>query len=121
MAQLVKSHWEDPLQKGRATRASILAWRIPWTVHSPWSLKELDTTEQLSLFSYPYMTIGKTVALATWTFVGKVLSLLFNMPSRSVIAFVCREVYHYRFYFTFSDWSVQLIYFLIQFQWAVCF
>ena len=26
--------WEDPLEKGRATRSSILAWRIPWTVQS---------------------------------------------------------------------------------------
>ena len=25
--------WEDPLQKGKATHSSILAWRIPWTVH----------------------------------------------------------------------------------------
>ena len=40
---------------------------------------------QLSAFfivqlSYPYMTTGKTVALTRWTFVGKVMSLLFNMP-----------------------------------------
>ena len=27
--------WEDPLEKGKATHASILAWRIPWTVYSP--------------------------------------------------------------------------------------
>ena len=27
--------WEDPLEKGKATHSSILAWRIPWTV-SPW-------------------------------------------------------------------------------------
>ena len=25
--------WEDPLEKGKATHSSILAWRIPWTVH----------------------------------------------------------------------------------------
>ena len=25
--------WEDPLEKGKATQSSILAWRIPWTVH----------------------------------------------------------------------------------------
>ena len=34
--------------------------------------------------SHPYMTIGKTIALTRWTFVGKVMSLLFNMPSRLV-------------------------------------
>ena len=35
--------------------------------------------------SHPYMTTGKTLALITWTFVGKVMSLLFNMLSRLVI------------------------------------
>ena len=39
--------WEDPLEKGKATHSSILAWKIPWT--SPWGHKESDTTEQLSL------------------------------------------------------------------------
>ena len=28
--------WEDPLEKGKATHSSILAWRIPWTIESPW-------------------------------------------------------------------------------------
>ena len=41
--------------------------------------------------SYPYMTTGKTIALTTWTFVGKVMSLLFNMLSRLVIAFLPRS------------------------------
>ena len=55
MAQLVKNPpvmwetwvqslgWEDPLEKGKTTHSSILAWRIPW------GRKELDTTERLSL------------------------------------------------------------------------
>ena len=38
--------------------------------------------------SHPYMTTGKTIALSSWTFVGKVISLLFNMLSRLVIAFL---------------------------------
>ena len=38
--------------------------------------------------SHPYMTTGKTIALTRWTFVGKVMSLLFNMLSRFVIAFL---------------------------------
>ena len=54
MAQLVKNlpamqetwvrslGWKDPLEKGKATHSSILAWRIPW------GLKELYTTERLS-------------------------------------------------------------------------
>ena len=41
--------------------------------------------------SHPYMTIGKSIALTTWTFVGKVMSLLFNMLSRLVIAFLLRS------------------------------
>ena len=39
--------WEDPLEKGKATHSSILAWRIPW--NSPWSRRESDPTEPLSL------------------------------------------------------------------------
>ena len=38
--------------------------------------------------SHPHMTTGKTIALTRWTFVGKVMSLLFNMLSRLVIAFL---------------------------------
>ena len=41
--------------------------------------------------SHPYMTIGKTIALTRWTFVGKVISLLLNMPSRLVITFLPRS------------------------------
>ena len=38
--------------------------------------------------SHPYMTAGKTIALTRWTFVSKVMSLLFNMLSRLVITFL---------------------------------
>ena len=48
--------------------------------------------------SHPYMTTGKTIALTRWTFVGKVMSLLFNMLSRLVIRFC--------FYFTF--WGIHI-------------
>ena len=41
--------------------------------------------------SHQYMTTGKTVALAIWTFVGKVMFLLFNMLPRLVIAFLPRS------------------------------
>ena len=41
--------------------------------------------------SHPYMTTGKTMALIRWTFVGKIMSLLFNMLSRLVIAFLPRS------------------------------
>ena len=41
--------------------------------------------------SHPYMTTGKTIASPRWTFVGKVMSLLFNMLSRLVIAVLLRS------------------------------
>ena len=41
--------------------------------------------------SHPYMTTGETIALTRWTFVGKVMSLLFNMLSRLVITFLPRS------------------------------
>ena len=43
--------------------------------------------------SHPYMTTGKTKALTRWRFVGKVMSLLFNMLSRLVITFLPRSVF----------------------------
>ena len=43
--------------------------------------------------SHPYMTNGKIIALTIWTFVGKVMSLLLNMLSRFVIAFLSRSKY----------------------------
>ena len=43
------------------------------------------------LFSHPCMTTGKTIALTRWTFVGKVMSLLFNMLSRLFITFLPRS------------------------------
>ena len=41
--------------------------------------------------SHPYMTTRKAIALTRWTFVGKVMSLLFNMLSRLVIVFLPRR------------------------------
>ena len=41
--------------------------------------------------SHPYMTTGKTITLTTWTFVDKVMSLLYNMLYRLVIAFIPRS------------------------------
>ena len=40
--------------------------------------------------SHPYMTTGKTIALTIWTFVGRVMSLFFNILSRFVVAFLPR-------------------------------
>ena len=52
---------------------------------SPWGHKELDKTEQLNWLT------AKSIALTIWTFVGKVMSLLFNRLSRFVIAFLPRS------------------------------
>ena len=41
--------------------------------------------------SHPYMTTGKTIAMTSWTFVGKVMSVLFNMLFRLVMAFLPRS------------------------------
>ena len=79
-----KMHWLDlleiqgilksPLQHHRS-KASILQ-------HSAFFLVQL---------SHPYMNTKKTKALTRWTFVGKVMSLLFNMLSRLVITFLPRS------------------------------
>ena len=53
---------------------------IPW--HSTFFIVQL---------SHPYMTTGKTIALTRWTFVGIVMSLLFNTLSRLVITFIPRS------------------------------
>ena len=45
----------------------------------------------IAQLSHPYMTTGKTIALTRWTFVGKVIFLLFNMLSRLFIAFLPRS------------------------------
>ena len=46
--------WEDPLERGKATHSSILAWRIPWTVQSAWS----QSRTQLSNFHFTSATGG---------------------------------------------------------------
>ena len=63
------------LLQHHSSKASIL-------VHSPFFIVQL---------SHPYMTTGKTIALTRWTFVDKVMSLLFNMLPRLVIAFLPRS------------------------------
>ena len=87
---------EDPLEKEMATYSSTLAWKIPWT-EEPGRLQSMgskrvghDWATSLS-FLHPYMTTGKTIALTIWTFVGKMMSLLFNMQFRFVIALPWRS------------------------------
>ena len=60
-----------------SSKASILWCSAFFTVH----------------FSHPYMTTGKTIVLTRWNFVGKVISLLFNMLSRLIITFLPRSMH----------------------------
>ena len=55
--------------------------------------RQLLFSTQLSLWSnsHPYLTTGKTIALTIWTFVGKIVYLLFNPLSRCVIVFLPRS------------------------------
>ena len=83
----------------------LISFRIDWldllaVQGTPKSLLQLHSSRasilQHSAFfkvqlSHPYMTTGKTIALSRWTFVGKVMSLLFKTLSRLVIAFLPRS------------------------------
>ena len=62
--------------------------------------------------SYPHMTTGKTIALIRWTFVGKVMSLSFNVLSRLVIAFLHwgMEFFFTLRYEVFPPWGVEFCY-----------
>ena len=53
-------------------------------------------------FSHPYMTTGKTIALTRWTFVGKVMYLLFNMLSRIML-------FTYMYFFLVKLWKLQIL------------
>ena len=72
-----------------ATHSSILAWRIPWR-EEPGRLQSTTAQSRTRLKRLSSMTTGKTIALTRQTFVGKVMSLLFNMLSRLVITFLPR-------------------------------
>ena len=80
----------------------LISFRTDWlnlfavqgTLKSLLQCHSSEASIQLSLesqFSHPYMTTGKTMALTRQTFVGKVMSLLFNMLSRLVIVFLARS------------------------------
>ena len=59
--------------------------------HSSKALICLHTAFFIAQLSHPYMTTGKTIALTRWTFFGRIMSLLFNMLSRLVIALLPRS------------------------------
>ena len=55
--------------------------------------------------SHPYMTTGKIISLTRWTFVGKLMSLLYNMLSRLVITFLPRSKFSFNFMTAVTIWS----------------
>jgi len=85
--------------------SGLISFRMDWLDHlavqgTPKSLLQHHNSKASILWhsaflivqlSHPYMTNGKTIALTRWTFVGKVMSLLFNMLSSLVIGFLPRS------------------------------
>ena len=85
--------------------SELISFRMDWLISlQPKGLSRVfsNTTIQKHQFfgaqlslqsnsSHPYVTTGKTIALTRWTFVSKVMSLLFNMLSRLVITFLPRS------------------------------
>ena len=81
----------------------LISFRMDWLdlLAVQGTLKSLPESSKASIIrhsaffiaqlSHPYMTTGKTIALTRWTFVGKVMSLLFNMLPRLVITFLPRS------------------------------
>ena len=98
-------YWSFSFSTGPSNEHSGLIFRMDWldllvvqgtlkSLHQHHSSKV--SILQCSAFfivqlSHPYMTTGKTIALMRWTFVGKVMSLLFNMLSGLVITFPPRS------------------------------
>ena len=76
--------WFDLLAVQRALRSLLQHHNLKASVlpHPAFFMVQL---------SHPYMTTGKTIALTRWTFIDKVMSLLFNMLCRLVIAFLPRS------------------------------
>ena len=80
----IRIDWFDPL----AVQGTLKSLLQHYSSKASILQRSAFFTVQLS---HPYMTTGKTIALTRQTFVGKVMSLLFNMLSRLVIAFLPRS------------------------------
>ena len=106
MSQFFAKAWRFTFSISPANEYSgLISFRMDWLdlLAVQGTLKSLrqyhsskaSILQQLAFFtvqlSHPYMTTGKTIALTKWTFVGKIMSLLFNMLSRLVIAFLPRS------------------------------
>ena len=83
---------QDWLPLGWTGRIFLLSKGLARVLSKPQfkSINSLMLSFLHSQLSHPYMTTRKTIALTRWTFVGKVMSLLFNMLSRLITAFLPR-------------------------------
>ena len=79
-----KTDWFDPLTVQGTLKSLLQHYSLKV------SILRLSDFFMVQL-SHPYMTTGKTIALTRWTFVSKVISLLFNVLSRFSIAFLPRN------------------------------
>ena len=102
-------YWRFNFSIGSSNEHSgLISFRIDWLdhfvlqgilksllQHHSWKASILQCSAFFIVqISHPYMTTGKTITLTKWTIGSKVLSLLFNMLSRFVIAFLPRRKYH---------------------------
>ena len=70
--------WENPLEKGRVTQSTILAWRIPWKEEHPWGLKKVGYDWATNTFTFYFHNISSGEYLRE------------EMPSSNVIfVFLC--------------------------------
>ena len=78
--------WEDPLEKGKATHSSILAWRIPW------GCKELDMSKRLSINQYPILLLG-TEARKDCFFLHFNISFLVSLTNaiKNVLVYIMKK------------------------------
>ena len=81
--------WQKPLQYCKVISLKLI--KINEKKETKASIHRCSALFVVQL-SHPYMTTGKTLALTRWTFVGKVMSLLFNILSKFVIAFLPRSM-----------------------------
>ena len=83
--------------------SGLISFRMDWlglfAVQGTPKSSKASILQHLAFFivqlSYPYTTNRKTIALTRWNFVSKVMSLLFNMLSRLIIAFLPRSKHHH--------------------------
>ena len=105
MAKVLEFQLQLQIYDAEAEIPGLISFRMDWLdlLAVQGTLKSLlqhhsskASIHQLSAFyivqlSHPYMTTGKTIALTRWAFIGKVMSLLLNVLSRLVIAFLPRS------------------------------